>query len=384
MEEPVKNLSGKRILLVEDDYLVAADLVQEMSSLGIKVVGPSPSLEAALEMVRSPLAIDGAVLDINLGGTMVYPLADELDRLCMPFVFATGYDRQTLPLRHADRPFVQKPIHSADLTTALSALIPAGRSLRTKARQNRVLSLLSERERTSLLPMLREVSFKQGAVLERQHASVGEVCFPTSFVGSVVSVSPKGHRIETALVGREGMTGFGLVAGDRESPYELVAVVEGKGLSIPSDGFLQALKELPELRSLTLRFLRSMNIQVSYTALAHGTFEVPQRLARWILMLHDRTSCDNIAITHEYLARMLGVRRPGVTTALHLLEGKSYIRSLRGKIVIRDRAALVGYASDSYGLPEAEYSRLMERPFDGAITQPPSPDSVSEIQPFRS
>jgi CRP-like cAMP-binding protein len=100
-------------------------------------------------------------------------------------------------------------------------------------------------------------------------------------------------------------------------------------------------------------------VQTSGTAFANAEHTVEARLARWLLMCHDRLDGDDIPITHEFLSMMLGVRRAGVTTATHVLEGNGLIRAKRGVITILDREKLEGLADNAYGLPEAEYARLM-------------------------
>jgi CRP-like cAMP-binding protein len=101
-----------------------------------------------------------------------------------------------------------------------------------------------------------------------------------------------------------------------------------------------------------------MLTQAQQTALVNSHLTVERRLARWLLMMHDRISGDEFDLTHEFLAAMLGVRRPGVTVALHMLEGRHLIRSTRSHIGIRDRAGLEKLAASGYGLPEAHYRRL--------------------------
>jgi hypothetical protein len=99
--------------------------------------------------------------------------------------------------------------------------------------------------------------------------------------------------------------------------------------------------------------------QTSQTALANGRGKLAERLARWLLMWHDRLQDDNISITHEFLAVLLGVRRPGLTLTLHVLEGKGLIKASRNLIRIADRAGLEKAADGFYGIPEAEYDRLI-------------------------
>ena len=99
--------------------------------------------------------------------------------------------------------------------------------------------------------------------------------------------------------------------------------------------------------------------QSTYTALSNAMHHVEERLARWILMCHDRVDGDRIELTHDFIAVMLGVRRPSVTTALHLLEGNKLIYSERGIVTVRDRLELEVFAADAYGIPEREYARVI-------------------------
>lgn len=110
---------GRRILVVEDDYLIVADLVQELEASGAHVIGPIPTLEMALEKLEQMPDIAGAILDINLHGEMVFPLAEELQRRDVPFVFATAYDRKVIPAAWRNIPLVQKPADLREIAEAL-------------------------------------------------------------------------------------------------------------------------------------------------------------------------------------------------------------------------------------------------------------------------
>jgi CheY-like chemotaxis protein len=110
---------GKRILVVEDDYFIVADMVQELEASGAEVIGPIPSLEQALERLQNVADIKGAVLDINLQGKTVYPLADELQKRGLPFVFATGYDDSNIESRFSNIPRFMKPVDVGAVAQAL-------------------------------------------------------------------------------------------------------------------------------------------------------------------------------------------------------------------------------------------------------------------------
>ncbi len=116
---------------------------------------------------------------------------------------------------------------------------------------------------------------------------------------------------------------------------------------------------MPVFSNLLARYIQAFGSQISFTALSNAVHSIDERLARWLLMCHDRVDGDEIALTHEFISLMLAVRRPSVTTALHVLEGYKLIRSERGRITIRDRQALETFAGDAYGKPEQEYSRLI-------------------------
>ena len=108
--------------------------------------------------------------------------------------------------------------------------------------------------------------------------------------------------------------------------------------------------------------VQAFMIQVGQTALANGSHTLEQRLARWLLMYHDRVDGDEVFTTHEFLSLMLGVRRAGVTDALKILEDRGMISTKRGRVTVLDRMGLDGVAGDSYGVPEAEYARLIGLP----------------------
>lgn len=109
-----------------------------------------------------------------------------------------------------------------------------------------------------------------------------------------------------------------------------------------------------------IRAIEAFAIQLAYTSVSNAVHDVNERLARWLLMCHHRVAGDELLLTHEFISLMLSVRRPSVTTSLHVLEGNGFIRAERGAITIRNRKSLEEFAHDAYGRPEAEYRRLMQ------------------------
>ncbi|RDJ03048.1 Crp/Fnr family transcriptional regulator [Rhizobium grahamii] len=359
-----KTLRGKCILVVEDDYYVATDLAAKLSAHGVDVAGPTAGVRGALTQIRSNPCIEGAILDLNLGGEMAFPVADELERRGVPFIFATGYEPDVVPARHADKILLRKPLDDDTIAVALLDAFHRRGATPEDVGRNGILRRLPASERDDLLPLLRTVYLPRGAIMEMQGQSVSRVYFPLDCVASLVAVSREGNRIETGLIGNEGMTGFGIAEGDEETPFELINQIEGYTLAIAADDFKQALAIGAGLRTLAIRFARSVSIQVSYTALANGRLDIPRRLARWLLMVHDRVDQNPFHLTHDYLAIMLGVRRSSVTDALHLLEGERLIKSTRNSVEIVTRHGLIDAAGEVYGAPEIEYERLMNLPLD--------------------
>jgi CRP-like cAMP-binding protein len=134
--------------------------------------------------------------------------------------------------------------------------------------------------------------------------------------------------------------------------------IKGHGWQLAAADLLQLVDAMPDLKRMCLLFSQALTTQIANALLAAAKFRIQQRLARWLLMCHDRTKGDTLSLTHEFLALMLAVRRSGVTTELHILEGKGLIRATRGRITMLDREGLIEIAAGCYGVPEREYERL--------------------------
>lgn len=226
--------------------------------------------------------------------------------------------------------------------------------------RNILIASLAEGDYAALRPHLRRVSLTEGDELVRSGHPIEGVCFPEAAVVSVSHVRPGGATVETGLVGICGMVGWPALLGARESPHRAVVQVGGgSALRIDTDVFLEAFASRPGLASLCLRYVLLFSIQYSCAAASNLRDPTEKRLARWLLMCHDRLEGDEIALTHHFVGEMLGVRRASVTDALHILEGEGAIRSHRGLIIVRDRARLETLAGESYGFTEARYRELI-------------------------
>lgn len=154
------------------------------------------------------------------------------------------------------------------------------------------------------------------------------------------------------------MSGSAVVLGTDRTPNETFMQVAGHGFSMDANRLRELMETRPSLKLHLSRFAQVQMTQAAHTALSNGRGKLEERLARWLLMGHDRVDGEDIALTHEFLSIMLGVRRAGVTVATHLLEGKGLIRATRGAITVIDREGLEEEAHHSYGVPEREYERL--------------------------
>ncbi|WP_027169719.1 Crp/Fnr family transcriptional regulator [Mesorhizobium sp. WSM3224] len=197
------------------------------------------------------------------------------------------------------------------------------------------------------------------APLESAGEPIKTICFFESGIASVVARNRPGLDTEVGIIGREGMSGSALVMGVDWAANDCYMQMMGDAVCMDAEAFKGALQESPTLRDFLLLYVHYLHIQTRSTALSNARARLEDRLARWLLMCDDRTLGGEIRVTHEFLAVMLGVRRPGVTIGLQILEGRGLIWSRRGEITIRDRDGLVGIADGYYGQAEAEYVRML-------------------------
>jgi CRP-like cAMP-binding protein len=155
------------------------------------------------------------------------------------------------------------------------------------------------------------------------------------------------------------MTGLMVVLGNDRSPHSTYMQIAGHAQRIAADDLRGAMRESSLLRELLLHYAQAFLTQATHTAMSNGSAKLEERLARWLLMAHDRVDGDELPLIHDFLALMLGVCRPGVTVALHSLQAQGLIHAERGSIAIIDRDGLEEVANASYGVPEAEYKRLL-------------------------
>jgi CRP-like cAMP-binding protein len=228
--------------------------------------------------------------------------------------------------------------------------------------RNRLLQAMSEDDFARLEPHLEPVILSVKDMLVEPNQPIEHVHFLEEGLASVVAISPDNERLEVGHIGREGMTGEPVILTVDQTPHQTFIQVAGSGLRMRAEALSGAMEASPSLKALLLRWVQVLMIQTAQSALANGRYTIQERLARWLLMCHDRLDGDDLPLTHEFLSLMLGVRRSGVTEALHVLEGVKIVRTSRGRIHVLDREKLEEIAGDCYGLPEAEYAKLIGLP----------------------
>ena len=224
---------------------------------------------------------------------------------------------------------------------------------------NKLLTSLSTDDFDLLEPHLKSVTLGLRKSLEKPNRQIEAAYFPEAGFASVVAVQSKGKQVEVGLIGREGMTGLPIVFGNHRSPHATYIQAPGTGKCIPATELRKATQASLSLRNSLLKFAQAFGVQTTHTAVSNAQSRLDVRLARWLLMAHDRLGDGPLPLTHEFLSLMLGVRRPGVTEALHVLREQGLISYGRGLITVQDRKGMERKAGEAYGTPEAEYRRLI-------------------------
>lgn len=240
---------------------------------------------------------------------------------------------------------------------------------------NLLLRAMEPDDLALLQPGLTRVPLARRQVLVTADQPIEHVYFPESGIASVVSTLPDQGPTEVGIFGREGFSGVAVLLGSDRSPHDTFIQIEGESaLRIETDRLRAAVARSSTLQGLLLRYVQTFLVQTAHSAVSNAHHRMEARLARWLLMCHDRLDGDNIAITHEFMAMMIAAQRSGVTITLHFLEGAGMIRSKRGRVVIQDREKLEDIAGDAYGRPEAEYRRMI-----GPFGRAAAPSSVVRL-----
>ena len=224
---------------------------------------------------------------------------------------------------------------------------------------NLFLDSLDPESLEGLLPHAQAYDATAGLVATRSREPIKNVIFPLSGAISIVTRMNDGSDVEALLVGREGFYGVHAALGNDVSASEGVSQLPGTFLRIPTAEFVRCFQSDPKLQTRVLAYANASLELTSQFSACNRLHPINERGARWLLMAHDRVSGDTVHITHEYLATMLGVRRPGVSLATAAFDQAGYIETHRGRITIADRSGLEGAACECYAVSNATFERIV-------------------------
>jgi CRP-like cAMP-binding protein len=225
--------------------------------------------------------------------------------------------------------------------------------------ENRLLRSLPARDLAALQPHLKKVELARGHVLHQPRDPIEHVYFPLSGMVSLLVIMRSGEAIETGVVGREGVVGGSVATGPGEAFGQAIVQIAGRALEIHARPFREAVRDSAALRALVDRYQGLILLQSQQTAACQALHCVEARLCRWLLQAHDMVESHVVELTQESLANMLGVQRTSVTLSAHALQEAGVVEYARGRITIRNRAALEDCACECYGVIRAEIDRAI-------------------------
>lgn len=226
-------------------------------------------------------------------------------------------------------------------------------------RKNQLLACLPDAEWQRWKPLLELVHLPLGKVLYESGEQMTSVCFPTSGIVSLLYVLENGSSAEIAVVGNEGVVGTSIFMGVNTTSNRAVVQSAGMGYRLPADIINAEFERSNAVLHLMLRYTQALLAQTCQTAVCNRHHSLDQQLCRWLLLSLDRLTGNELVMTQELIANMLGVRREGVTETALSLQAAGIIRYVRGRITVLDRPRLEGRTCECYEVVRAEYERLL-------------------------
>lgn len=225
-------------------------------------------------------------------------------------------------------------------------------------RVNHLLAALPDAEWQRWLPQLQWIDLPLGKVLYESGAPQSHVYFPTTAIVSLLYVMENGASAEIAVVGNEGLVGIALFMGSESTPNRAVVQSAGQGFMLLARAIKDEFRHAPVLH-LLLRYTQALITQMAQTAVCNRHHSLDQQLCRWLLLSLDRLQCNELVMTQELIANMLGVRRESVTESARQLQKLGLISYSRGRITVLDRPALEKRSCECYAVVKKEYDRLL-------------------------
>lgn len=225
--------------------------------------------------------------------------------------------------------------------------------------ENRLLASLNDEEYKRLVPHLEQLSFPLGEVVYESGGQLDYVYFPTTAIVSLLYIMENGATAEMGLAGNEGVVGIALFMGGNTMPNRAVVQSAGRAIRMKARVLQDEFARGGQFQRSLLLYTQALITQISQTAVCNRLHSVEQQLCRWLLLSHDRVKADELIMTQELIADMLGVRREGVTVAAGRLQDLGAINYVRGHIKIIDRAKLEATVCECYRVVKDEFNRLL-------------------------
>jgi CRP-like cAMP-binding protein len=231
--------------------------------------------------------------------------------------------------------------------------------IKQSAVRNRLLAALPAADFELLSASLTLVSLSLKQTLLEADEPIKAAYFVETGMVSYLAYLAGGEAIEVGIIGPEGMVGMPLILGVDSAPAGAIVQMQGTALRISPAALRQAFNESKALHTRLLRYMQALYTQVSQTAVCNGHHSLEERLARWLLMAHDRAEGDQFPMTHEFMAMMLGVRRSGVTVTAGTLKQAGLISYASGRMTVLDRPSLEATACECYGTVQRHFEQLL-------------------------
>ena len=229
----------------------------------------------------------------------------------------------------------------------------------TDSKVNRLIAALPASARARWSTHLEPVPLRLGQVLYESGSTLSHIYFPTTAIVSLLYVMENGASAEIAVVGNEGLVGISLFMGGESTPSRAVVQSAGEGFRMPADKIKHEFNHFGPVMHLLLRYTQALITQMSQTAVCNRHHSLDQQLCRWLLLSLDRLHSNELVMTQELIANMLGVRREGVTEAARRLQEAKLISYARGHIQVLNRVGLEQRSCECYGVVKKEYDRLL-------------------------
>jgi len=232
-------------------------------------------------------------------------------------------------------------------------------TMTTQPKDNQLLAALPQPEWDRWLPQLEQVNMPLGQVVSESGRTLSHVYFPTTAIVSLLYVMENGASAEIAVVGHEGVVGISLFMGGESTPSRAVVQSAGEGWRLRAATIKEEFNRSHPVMHLLLRYTQALITQMAQTAVCNRHHSLDQQLCRWLLLSLDRLPGNELVMTQELIANMLGVRREGVTDAALKLQKMGLIRYARGHITVLDRPGLAARTCECYEVVKKEYDRLL-------------------------